>query len=125
MEYTDRDLNLENIPPSQSFFLFGSRQSGKSTMINSYLKTINLPYLIYDLLKSKAFLAYSNNPDTLRDEIIFKVQNLDKSNILNVFIDEIPKITILLDEVHSLIEEYKGKIRFILSGSSARKLKRV
>ena len=94
-------------------------------MINSYLKTINLPYLIYDLLKSKAFLAYSNNPDTLRDEIIFKVQNLDKSNILNVFIDEIPKITILLDEVHSLIEEYKGKIRFILSGSSARKLKRV
>ena len=124
MEYINRDLKLENIPPSQSFFLFGPRQSGKSTMINRYLKTIKQPYLIYDLLKAKTFLTYSNNPGMMRDEIIFKLKDIKESDILNVFIDEIPKITILLDEVHSLIEEYKGKIRFILSGSSARKLKR-
>jgi uncharacterized protein len=124
MEYINRDLRLENIPPSQSFFLFGPRQSGKSTMIYRYLKTINQPYLIYDLLKSKTFLTYSNNPIMVRDEIIFKLKDLKEGEILNVFIDEIPKLTILLDEVHSLIEEYKGKIRFILSGSSARKLKR-
>ena len=124
MEYINRDLKLENIPTSQSFFLFGPRQSGKSTMINRYLKTINQPYLIYDLLKSKTFLTYGNNPDMMRDEIHYKLNSLNKDDILNVFIDEIPKLTILLDEVHSLIEEYKGKIRFILSGSSARKLKR-
>jgi predicted AAA+ superfamily ATPase len=124
MEYINRNLKLEDIPASQSFFLFGPRQSGKSTMINRYLKTINQPYLTYDLLKSKTFLTYSNNPDMMRDEILFKLNRLSKGDILNVFIDEIPKLIILLDEVHSLIEEYKGKIRFILSGSSARKLKR-
>ena len=124
MEYINRDLKLENIPSSQSFFLFGPRQSGKSTMINRYLKTINQPYLIYDLLESKTFLTYSNSPDIMRDEIIFSLKSLKQGDILNVFIDEIPKLTILLDEVHSLIEEYKGKVRFILSGSSARKLKR-
>ena len=124
MEYINRDLKLENIPPSQSFFLFGPRQSGKSTMINRYLKTTNQSCLIYDLLKSKTFLTYSNNPDMIRGEILFELKGLKHGEILNVFIDEIPKLTILLDEVHSLIEEYKGQIRFILSGSSARKLKR-
>ena len=124
MEYINRTLKLENIPSSQSFFLFGPRQSGKSTMINRYLKTINQPCLIYDLLKSRTFLTYSNNPDIMRNEITYKLKDLKKGEILNVFIDEIPKLTILLDEVHSLIEEYKGNIRFILSGSSARKLKR-
>ena len=99
MEYISRYLKLENIPPSQSFFFFGPRQSGKSTMINRYLKTIKQPYLIYDLLKAKTFLTYSNNPGMMRDEIIFKVRDLNKGDILNVFIDEIPKITILLDEV--------------------------
>jgi predicted AAA+ superfamily ATPase len=124
MECKDWDLKLENIPALQSFFLFGPLQSGKSTMINRYLKAIDQPYLVYDLLKSKTFLTYSNNPDMMRDEITFKLKGIKKGEILNVFIDEIPKITILLDEVHSLIEEYKGKIRFILSGSSARKLKK-
>ena len=124
MEYINRDLRLENIPPSQSFFLFGPRQSGKSTLINRYLKAINQPYMVYDLLKSKTFLTYSNNPGMVRDEIVFKLNSLNKDDVLNVFIDEIPKLTILLDEVHSLIEEHKGNIRFILSGSSARKLKR-
>ena len=71
MEYIDRDLKLENIPPVQSFFLFGPRQSGKSTLINRYLEAINQPCLIYDLLKSKIFLTYSNSPDTVRNEIIF------------------------------------------------------
>lgn len=73
------------------------------------------PY--YDLLQSKVFLKLSQRPDLLREELL-AIDNLHSP----VIIDEIQKLPILLDEVHSLIEE--KKIKFILTGSSARKLKR-
>ncbi len=96
----------------QSYFLFGPRGTGKST----FLKT-NYPNALWiDLLKPDIFRTYSARPE----RIIELVRgNPDKKVII---VDEIQKVPELLSAVHSLIEEKKDK-QFILTGSSARKLK--
>lgn len=104
---------LLNLPkqPKQSFFLWGQRQVGKSTLLKqSYADANNI-----DLLKSEEFRKYTNQPELLRQEI-------QTSNNKLIIIDEIQKVPSLLNEVHWLIENYKTK--FVLCGSSARKLKR-
>ncbi len=103
-----RKLNLPE-SPKNSFFLWGPRQIGKSTLLkNTYpnTKTINL-------LKPELFRRLSQNPELLR-EMVFDDEF--------VIIDEIQKIPALLDEVHYLIES-EQKV-FGLCGSSARKLRR-
>ena len=101
---------------SKSYFLFGPRQTGKST----FVKTLIVQKDLYiDLLPQRNFLNYAKNPGRLREEILAHLRRYD--NPLCV-IDEIQKIPSLLDEVHELIES-KG-IQFILTGSSARKLRR-
>ncbi|MBF0432802.1 MAG: ATP-binding protein [Fibrobacteria bacterium] len=119
-----RNISIEKyLLKKKSLFLIGARGTGKSTFIKSQLMADNHPFdfLYIDLLQSKIFTRYLNYPSVLRDEII---QKLSQSKDLCVIIDEIQKIPQLLDEVHSLIEEYKGKLFFILTGSSARKLKK-
>lgn len=101
---------------SKSYFLFGPRQTGKSTFVKSLLGDNDL-YI--DLLPQRAFLNYAKNPGRIREEILAHLRR--NKNPLCV-IDEVQKIPALLDEVHELIES-KG-IRFILTGSSARKLRR-
>src|SRR3989338_9385474 len=112
VDYT-RILDLQTPLKRKSLFLFGPRQTGKTF----YLKKTfpNIPF--YNLLESKTFLRLSQRPHLLREE-------LTAASSVNplVVIDEIQKLPILLDEVHSMIEE--KKIKFILTGSSARKLKR-
>jgi predicted AAA+ superfamily ATPase len=103
----------------KSFFLFGPRQTGKSTLIEKLLKP--LPHRTINLLERDTFLAYKANPERLRHEI--EAIKPGKTP-LTIFIDEIQKIPELLDEVHLLIERYKGQIIFAMTGSSARKLKR-
>lgn len=105
-----------NPTKSKSYFLFGPRQTGKSTFVKSLLSPKDL-YI--DLLPQRNFLNYAKNPGRAREEILAHLKLND--NPLCV-IDEIQKIPTLLDEVHELIES-KG-IRFILTGSSARKLRR-
>ncbi|MBN2059416.1 MAG: ATP-binding protein [Deltaproteobacteria bacterium] len=105
-----------NIPESKSCFLFGPRQTGKSTYVK---KLLGEKDLYIDLLPQRNFLNYAKNPGRVREEIL---AHLEKHNDPLCVIDEIQKIPELLDEVHELIES-KG-IRFILTGSSARKLKR-
>jgi len=105
-----------NIAKSKSCFLFGPRQTGKSTFVKSLLKQNDL-YI--DLLPQGSFLNYAKNPGRMREEILTHLKQHDKPLCV---IDEIQKIPDLLDEVHELIES-KG-IRFILTGSSARKLRR-
>jgi predicted AAA+ superfamily ATPase len=101
---------------SKSCFLFGPRQTGKSTFVKSLLSKKDL-YI--DLLPQRTFLDYARNPGRLREEILAHIR-LNKNPL--IVINEVQKIPALLDEVHELIES-RG-IRFILTGSSARKLRR-
>ena len=101
---------------TKSYFLFGPRQTGKSTFVKGLLGQEDL-YI--DLLPQRSFLNYAKNPGRLREEIIAHMRG--HKNFVCV-IDEIQKIPNLLDEVHELIES--TDIRFILTGSSARKLRR-
>lgn len=97
---------------SKSFFLWGPRQVGKSTLLKK-----TFPQAVWiDLLKSDEFRRYLNNPEYLRTECI------KNQKPKWVIIDEVQKVPSLLDEVHWLIEN--EKISFGLCGSSARKLKR-
>jgi uncharacterized protein len=114
MNIIDRLLIID-LPERQSAFLWGARKTGKST----YLKAKYPNATFYDLLKADNYLRLLSEPHLLREEILA----LPKKQLhLPIIIDEIQKIPALLDEVHWLIENTSAK--FILCGSSARKLKR-
>ena len=108
---------LLKLPQKAHFFLFGPRQTGKSTLIKKTFPQEKTLY--YDLLLSEEYTRLTANPSLFREEI----DALDK-NTTHVVIDEVQRIPELLNEVHYLIEKYKNKFNFCLSGSSARKLKR-
>jgi len=114
MKIHPRILNID-LPPQQSAFLWGPRKTGKST----YLKAKFPASLVYDFLKTDLFLEFSKRPSLLREQILAKDEDTISSPII---LDEVQKVPQLLDEVHWLIEN-KG-LRFIMCGSSARKLKR-
>jgi len=95
---------------NESLFLWGARQTGKSTL----LKAMFSGSLWFDLLLTDVFERLQRNPAQLR-EIVLATPS-DKP----VVIDEIQKIPALLNEVHWLVENQKT--RFILSGSSPRKI---
>jgi predicted AAA+ superfamily ATPase len=105
---------LLSLPENYSFFLFGARGVGKSTLIRKNFS--NETSFWIDLLKPLSESRYAKNPDILIDE----VRALPDS-ITHIVIDEIQKVPKLLDVVHSLIES-TNKF-FILTGSSARRLK--
>ncbi len=114
MPYLDRKLNID-LPAGQSAFLWGARKTGKST----YLRH-NFPDSIrYDFLETDLFMKFSKKPSLLREQL-----SAEKPGELRnpIILDEVQKIPRILDEVHWLIEN-QG-LRFILCGSSARKLKR-
>jgi predicted AAA+ superfamily ATPase len=94
----------------KSHFLFGPRQTGKTFLVRRALPRAR----VYDLLDSSVFLALSPRPGRLAEELA--------ANDRLVVIDEVQRLPELLNEVHRLIEE-RG-IRFLLTGSSARKLRR-
>ncbi|MFH0926612.1 MAG: AAA family ATPase [bacterium] len=100
-------------PPHSSFFLFGPRGTGKTTWINACFPDAEW----INLLKTDQVRQYSAKPEYLKE----KAGLLSKSKI--IVIDEIQKVPELLSIVHLLIEEDKT-IQFVLTGSSARKLKR-
>jgi predicted AAA+ superfamily ATPase len=114
MQIFKRILNFE-LPEKQSAFLWGPRKTGKST----YLKARFPDSIIYDFLETDLFLEFSKRPSLLREQLLAKDQ---KSLSHPVIMDEVQKIPQIMDEVHWLIEN-KG-LRFILCGSSARKLRR-
>ncbi len=114
MEKFKRILNIK-LPDKQSAFLWGARKTGKST----YLKNRFPDSIVFDFLKTDLFFKISKNPAMLREMLLAKDKALLKYPVI---LDEVQKIPHVLDEVHWLIEN-KG-FRFILCGSSARKLKR-
>lgn len=103
-----------------SFFLFGPRQTGKTTLIQTALAEKTACFAI-NLLEIETYLKYSRAPELFRKEIEYWLKKHSKGV---VFVDEIQKLPLLLDEVHALIETFKGRLTFILTGSSARKMKR-
>lgn len=103
-----------SLPEKSSFFLFGPRATGKSTWLKHQVKADH----VINLLKSQDFLKYSRQPELLSQMV--KAHPEWKCLV----IDEIQKVPQLLDEVHSLIFDLDEEVQFILTGSSARKLKR-
>lgn len=102
-----RVLNLKDKLEKKSHFLLGPRATGKSWLIKTQLKDAQF----FDLLNADTYQRFLRRPHALSEEV----------NSQRVVIDEIQKLPQLLDEVHRLIEE--KKINFLLTGSSARKLK--
>ena len=108
--YIKRLVDLNVLLDKKSHFLLGPRQTGKTFLIHRTLKNVR----VYDLLDSEIYLTLSRNPGRISEEL----QPQDRI----VVIDEIQRLPELLNEVHRLIET-KG-VRFLLTGSSARKLRR-
>lgn len=107
-----RQLQLAPLLAMKSFFLFGPRATGKTTLIRRQLaKTAT----IIDLLDSRYFLRLSSAPHELESIIAAAPADI-------IVIDEIQRIPELLNEIHRLIET--RKTTFLLTGSSARKLRR-
>lgn len=96
-----------------SCFLWGARQTGKSTLLKTFFPTARR----YDLLLSNEFLRLNQHPALLREELL-----AEPPGKVPVIIDEVQKVPALLDEVQWLI--VNAHVQFILCGSSARKLRR-
>ena len=114
MPVTTRALDID-LPHRQSAFLWGARKTGKST----YLQRRFPDSLSFDLLDSDLVIDLLRRPALLRERLLVQPQHLLSKPVI---IDEVQKVPELLDEVHWLIEN-RG-LRFILCGSSARKLRR-
>ncbi len=99
-----------NLPKGKSAYLWGPRKVGKTYWIRHELSK----HIIIDLLKTDVFAEYAARPSLLRERFI------DHKGL--IVIDEIQKITSLLDEIHWLIENSDAS--FLMTGSSARKLRR-
>lgn len=100
-------------PPSQSYFLFGPRGTGKTTWLaGAYKNALNL-----NLLEAARFRELSAQPERLEELVLAQP---DKKIVV---VDEVQRVPELLHVVHDLIERKLGKT-FVLTGSSARKLRR-
>jgi predicted AAA+ superfamily ATPase len=114
MELIPRTLDLD-LPRGRSAFLWGPRQTGKTTLLKR-----RFPEAIrYDLLQTDLFLELSRRPSLLREQLLAHGNEAQGRPII---IDEVQKVPQLLDEIHWLIENHG--LQFILCGSSARKLRR-
>ena len=109
-EIIARHLNVREILDRRSCFLFGPRQTGKSTLIRQQFEGCPT----YNLLDQALFVRLSRNPALIREALT--------AETTLVVIDEIQRMPALLNEVHLMIEEHG--IRFLLTGSSARALRR-
>lgn len=108
----DRALSLPE-PGDETFFLWGPRQVGKSTLLKATYPEARL----LDLLKADEYRRYLHRPEALREELAGSSEP-----VTFVVVDEVQKVPALLDEIHWL-HENRG-VRFALCGSSARKVRR-
>jgi uncharacterized protein len=133
-----RYINLTAALEKKSIFLFGPRQTGKSWLIKNTLQN----HTVYNLLHHDTFLKLNQSPQLLREEFLatrYARQQLPATNFTThappllprtpsqpplsfIIIDEIQRIPELLNEVHAMIEDLG--VHFLLTGSSARKLRR-
>ncbi|MCA1754294.1 MAG: ATP-binding protein [Spirochaeta sp.] len=112
MQYP-RLLDMRPLAANKSFFLFGPRSTGKTTLLRKQFA----PEAIINLLRAAEYLPLAQSPSILAE----RVREIRRTHPV-VIIDEIQKLPALLDEVHHLIEAESAT--FVLTGSSGRKLKR-
>lgn len=110
--YIKRSLSSALNKSRKSILLLGPRQTGKSTLIET-LK----PDLTINLAHEPTFIEFAKNPNELEQRI-----NLNKMK--TIFLDEVQRLPSLLNTVQVLADKHKNNIKFFLTGSSARKLKR-
>ncbi len=103
------------LPAGKSTFLWGARKTGKSSWLHERFPQS----LYYDFLKTDVMLEFTRHPAALREQLLAKDLSALRTPVILVEVQKVPQI---LDEVQWLIETQK--LRFVLCGSSARKLKR-
>ena len=111
--YISRIAKINEKLSKKSLFLFGPRQTGKSSYIKNQLEK---PKLSWSLLDNELYRALCQKPSLLRNTL--RAKGITDGVVV---LDEIQKLPQLLDEVHLLIEE--TNLHFLLTGSSARKLR--
>ena len=114
MNAIKRTLRIR-LPEKQSAFLWGARKTGKSTLLHQAFSDS----IVYDFLKSDLVIEFLKRPFLLREQL--ETRRADEL-ARPIILDEVQKVPPLMDEIHWLIEN-RG-LRFVLCGSSARKLKR-
>lgn len=121
-----RKINiLKLLGNNTSAFVFGARGTGKSHLASEFMKVKHESHartLILNLLESDTYEKYLKHPDLFRKEIIKLSQQ--KQDRISIYVDEIQRVPNLLNEIHTLMETYPQQLQFLLTGSSARKLKR-
>jgi predicted AAA+ superfamily ATPase len=118
MEYIYRKIApfiLSTLERGKSVLLLGARQTGKTTMINQEI----MPDLSYSFVDPEIRIRYEKDPTLLAKELKAKLSTLDKPPI--IFVDEIQRVPNVADIAQLLIDQ--NKAQFILTGSSAHKLK--
>jgi predicted AAA+ superfamily ATPase len=108
----DRLISEKIESSTKSCLILGPRQVGKSTLIQNLQ-----PELVINLARESEYHLYTSQPGRLE-------QVVEARPVKTVFIDEIQRVPSLLNSVQALVDEHKGRIKFYLSGSSARKLRR-
>lgn len=101
--------------PQESFFLWGPRQTGKSSLLRATYPRATW----FDLLKTDELIRYTRSPASFREELLARD---DAAKNAPIVVDEVQKVPALLDEIHWLIEN--RRMVFALCGSSARKVRR-
>ena len=120
----ERKLDLSQLlKQKKSAFLFGPRGVGKTALAQDYLARVQHAESI-DLLSLDTYRRYVAEPGLFRLEIEQRLREVPGEETLTVLIDEVQKLPELLDEVHYFIERHRRRVQFLLTGSSARKLKR-
>lgn len=112
---------MKFLDKNKSVFIFGARGTGKTSYLRLLRETVLSHSMCLDFLNNTSFRRYLENPDLLISEVDAHVA---KHKSVVVMIDEVQKIPKILDTVHLLIEKHAGKAVFVLTVSSARKLKR-
>jgi predicted AAA+ superfamily ATPase len=107
---------IAQLPEKQSFFLFGPRQTGKSSLVQSCFGD---SAWTVSLLHTGDYTRYTKQPEQYRLDVAEKVG----TGIKRFILDEVQRIPELLNEVHALLEQFPD-CQFIMLGSSARKLMR-